>query len=104
MAGTMNLRRNQKMSKKAEERALEVYPVEICGYVTECRIGATPKPQDWNEDKRKCYQEGYEQAEKDLIERACRWMLGNLATYFGHTPVYQQDMINDFRKAMEEEL
>lgn len=54
------------MSKRAEERALEAYPVEICGYVTECRVGAKPQPQDWNEERRKCFREGYEQAEKDL--------------------------------------
>ena len=99
MAGTMNLRRNQKMSKKAKERALEVYPVEICGYVTECRIGATPKPQDWNEDKRKCYQEGYEQAEKDMIERACNYLYDHRQ---GNKDVYQ--FIGLFRLAMEEGL
>lgn len=63
------------MSKRAEERAMEAYPVEIVGFTTECRVGATPKPQDWNEDKRKCYQEGYEQAEKDTIEKVKMWIL-----------------------------
>lgn len=87
------------MSKKAEERALEAYPVEICGYVTECRIGATPKPQDWNEDKRKCYQEGYKQAEKDMIERACNYLYDHRQ---GNRDVYQ--FIGLFRKAMEEGL
>lgn len=80
------------MSKKAEEKALKEYPVDM-----------TPLGDD-NRAGREAYVKGYEQAEKDMIERACRWMLGNLATYFGHSPVYQQDMINDFRKAMEEEL
>ena len=51
---------------KAEERALEAYPVDIVSYTTECRIGAKPKPQDWNDERRKCYAEGYHQAEKDL--------------------------------------
>ena len=51
---------------KAEQRALEAYPVEIVGYTTECRIGAKPQPQDWNDERRKCYAEGYHQAEKDL--------------------------------------
>ena len=54
---------------RAEEAALKAYPIEICGYETECKIGAKPKPQDWNEERRKCFQEGYEQAEKDLINR-----------------------------------
>lgn len=51
---------------RAEERALEAYPVDICGYTVECRIGAKPQPQDWNEIRRTHFQEGYEQAEKDL--------------------------------------
>ena len=53
---------------KAEERALEAYPVDICGYTVECRVGAKPQPQDWNEIRRTHFQEGYEQAEKDIIE------------------------------------
>ena len=51
---------------KSQERAMETYPVEICGYTVECRVGAKPEPQDWNEERRKCFQEGYETAEKDL--------------------------------------
>ena len=47
---------------------MKAYPIEICGYVTECRVGAKPEPQDWNEERRKCFQEGYEAAEKDIIE------------------------------------
>lgn len=54
------------MSKRAEEVALKAYPVDICGYTVECRIGAKPQPQDWNEIRRTHFQEGYEQAEKDL--------------------------------------
>ena len=95
------------MSKKAEERAMEAYPVEIVGFTTECRVGATPKPQDWNEDKRKCYQEGYEQAEKDLIERACRWLLDNHDNYFDEdgrtTSTLNEFMVGDFKRAMEED-
>ena len=85
------------MSKKVEERALEAYPVEIV------KTNFDTYEYDENVQAREIYAEGYEQAEKDMIERACRWMLDNLATYFGYGPVYQQDMINDFLKAMEEE-
>ena len=59
------------MSKRAEEAALKAYPVGIVGYTTKCEIGAEPELQDWNEEKRRCFQEGYEQAEKDL---ALTWM------------------------------
>lgn len=51
---------------RAEEKALEAYPVEIVGYTVECRIGAEPEPLDWTKKFRKCFAEGYEQAEKDL--------------------------------------
>lgn len=54
------------MSKRAEQRALEAYPVDICGYTVEWRVGAKPQPQDWNEIRRTHFQDGYEQAEKDL--------------------------------------
>lgn len=54
------------MSKRAEEAALEAYPVDICGYRCKCEIGDKPEPLDYNERKRIAYQEGYEQAEKDL--------------------------------------
>lgn len=54
------------MSKRAEEAALKAYPVDICGYTVECRVGAKPQPQDWNEIRRTHFQEGYELAEKDL--------------------------------------
>lgn len=93
---------------KAEEKAMEAYPVEIVGYTTECRIGATPRPQDWNETKRECYKEGYYQAEKDVIERACRWLLDNYDNYFDEdgrtTSTLNEFMVGDFRKSMEEGL
>lgn len=54
------------MSKRTKEAALKAYPVDICGYTVECRVGAKPQPQDWNEIRRTHFQEGYELAEKDL--------------------------------------
>ena len=50
---------------KAEERALAAYPVDIVGYQTKIEVGAVPEPMDYNRDKRKAYQEGYIQAQKD---------------------------------------
>lgn len=89
------------MSKRAEEAALNAYPKEIRdknGIVID--IG---HPQ-WIRDY---YIEGYEQAEKDTIERAMEWIKTHWREYiigpdadgcicFGHWE-------NDFRKAMEEE-
>lgn len=50
------------MSKRAEERALEKYPVRIA----KCIIFPEARGGDFNAAKRKAYQEGYEQAEKDI--------------------------------------
>ena len=48
------------MSNRAEERALEAYPKRLSGSI----FG--PLPVDLNKACREKYQEGYEQAEKDL--------------------------------------
>lgn len=68
------------MSKRAEIAALEAYPDDRfvdAEYSFMCRG---------------FYQEGYEQAEKDTIERACEYL-------FKHYAVN----LDEFRKAMEEE-
>lgn len=59
---------------RAEKAALEAYPVEIVGYTVECRVGAFPEPQDWNKGNRECYQQAYEQGQKETIERAVEWL------------------------------
>ncbi|MBO7071853.1 MAG: hypothetical protein J6W09_11260 [Bacteroidales bacterium] len=73
------------MSKRAEEAALKAYPDYPTldgGYVTQ------RKP-------RKTYIQGYEQAEKDTIERAVKWLAQR-----GWTCAVQISM---FRKEMEED-
>ena len=58
------------MSRRAEEAALKVYPEkwfrDIDGDSYDC-----------NRYERCAYQEGYEQAEKDTIERVCKWIEEN---------------------------
>ena len=90
------------MSKRAEEAALKAYPVEIVGYTVECRVGAKPEPQDWNEERRKCFQEGYEQAEKETIERVVKWMKKNWIKY-PNPDIPTEVVVDNFIKAMEEE-
>lgn len=95
------------MSKRAEERALEAYPIEICGYVTECRLGAKPQPQDWNEERRKCFQEGYEQAEKDIIHMVKTWLseihrVCDITDENGYR-IELRNLIASFKKTLEEE-
>lgn len=84
---------------RAEEAALEAYPIQISEYSDSC------KQYDSNESDRLTYQEAYEQAEKDTIEKAVKWLKANWRNYvwldadkiihFGHWE-------SDFRKAMEE--
>lgn len=51
------------MSKRAEQRALEAYPKSLVA----CVCLDESIPVDINSRARNCYQEGYEQAEKDII-------------------------------------
>ena len=84
------------MSKRAEEKALEAYPELLSGSI----FG--PLPVDLNKACREKYQEGYEQAEKDTIERTITWLKEHINDYI----VKGRDidfMFDDLKKAMEEE-
>lgn len=87
------------MSKRAEERAMEAYPPSVNEHSVE-------EGFDWNEEYRDVFQQGYEVAEKDVIERACRWLLDNYDNYFDEdgrtTSTLNEFMVGDFRRAMEE--
>lgn len=82
------------MSKRAEERARTFYSSENFDTLTLLELG------------RKCFSEGYEQAEKDTIERAVMWLEEHADEYNGSESAFdhmEEEMIIDFRKAMEEE-
>lgn len=66
------------MSKRAEQAALTAYPSDIYSGGKSCR---------------RAYKDGYEQAEKDTIERAWEWLTSQTG----------ERTFEDFRKAMEEE-
>ena len=55
---------------KAEERALETYPVDIQLYVESREKPGEWLPVDRNLRERLGYQEGYKQAEKDMMKEA----------------------------------
>lgn len=85
------------MSKRAEDKAMYAWAVyeyreHPKGLYHTCFVDG--------------YQEGYEQAEKDTIERAVMWLEKHADEYnlsessFDHM---EEEMITDFRKAMEEE-
>lgn len=81
------------MSKKAEELALEVYPEptrDKTGFVTSLGF-----PQ-WYRD---LFIQGYEQAEKDTIEKAAEWWYQHLNGFL--TEGLAKGVIDEFRNAME---
>ena len=75
------------MSKRAEQKALEAYPISRLPF-----FPGSVASYDTNEEKRMIYEESYEQAEKDTIERACTWLSRHYDIDLSH-----------FRKSMEEE-
>ena len=103
------------MSKRAEEAALKAYPVKMTSLVYQDLIdqfgGKTEI--DVNTYPRCLFQEGYEQAEKDTIERAVAWLKAHAEDYIvnvtGSYPDAPFDAIigskcwDDLKQAMEEE-
>ena len=73
----------------AEEKALEAYPILMDATASDC---------DFNEEAREAYIEGYTQAYKDFLDKACKWLEANI---IGMGQV-KNDMIKNFKKAMEE--
>lgn len=60
------------MSKRAEEKALEIFPVKkVPYYGLSCNAYSE---RDANLDNRTLFCMGYEQAEKDTIERVVEWL------------------------------
>lgn len=75
------------MSKRAEEAALKAYPV--------FPTNVNNDVWDDNKDARVIYQQGYEQAEKDTIERAKQWIIRQRG--------FSKMALQDFQKFMEED-
>lgn len=99
--------------KRAEKAALNMYPVEIVGYSTECRVGAHPKPLDWNEGNRAACIKGYRKGEDETIRRAAKWLRSTLAgnswsDTSGRTLIINKygtasKFVSAFKEAMKEE-
>lgn len=85
------------MSKRAEEAAWKAYPYEggVKGLICE--------------NSRQIFIPGYEQAEKDTIERACEWLFSHLpilVDYYDediHENADRSEFIKLFRTQMEKE-
>lgn len=80
------------MSKRAEEAGLKAYPEKL-------EWDYRDMDYDPNMESRIAYRKGYEQAEKDTIERAAAW----LKDYVKYFELYDEKGVEEFKKAMEEE-
>ena len=84
---------------KAEEKALKVYPILKGSGITTYSLNK----------RNELLREGYEQAEKDTIERACEWLFSHLpilVDYYDediHTNADRSEFIKLFRTQMEEQ-
>ncbi len=66
------------------------------------RPQSTWKPTEEQMDALETAVSSSQSTAKTMIERACEWIQKNCDTYYGFPCVYPQDLINDFRKALEE--
>lgn len=82
------------MNKRVEEAALEAYPIQ--DMYSSLLDGS-------NKLKRDVFIKGYEQGQKETIEKALKWF--NDTTYFGSGAgeEVKRFLMEDLRKAMEEE-
>ena len=92
------------MSKMSEQKALEAYPFEPI----ECGGGIA----DSNSEYRGLYQEGYDQAMQDFLEKAERYLNYTLYSRV-EIEVYgtlipsitnKKEFINDFKNYMKDEI
>lgn len=95
------------MSKRAERASLKSFPeVERAHFPNEDEYIEAKVRQDAD---RFVFQFGYKQAEKDTIERACKWLFSHLPilVYYYDEDVYtradRSDFIKQFRTQMEDE-
>ena len=86
------------MSKRAEEAALKAIPNHPSKVIEKLNI-----------QRRRFFSLGYEQAEKDTIERACNWLFSHLpiiVDYYDediHEHADRSEFIKSFRIQMEKE-
>ena len=85
--------------KKSEERALEAYPVCMVRRRYD-GIARSDDPYDSNLHERYVYQRGYEQAEKDLLDKAAEWWYQHIVGFMNDG--LAKAVAEEFRAAMEE--
>lgn len=77
------------MSKRAIEKAYVAYPLDATNR-HDIRLNAN----------RVGYQQGYEQAEKDTIERAAKWIMEFKNQLNVRFPITDAELLEQFRKEM----
>lgn len=85
------------MSKRSEEAAMKTYP-NVEGKMYSTTFGTIEF--DRNAAERKGFREGYEQAEKDTLEKAIEWWRPRLCGFLKEG--LTEGVLGEFRKAMEE--
>ena len=87
------------MSKIAERKALEAYPFKLI----ECDGGIV----DSNSEYRGLYQEGYDKALQDFMERSCKWLRYNTMRELlldSESTELVEDFVDDFKNYMQNEI
>ena len=99
------------MSKRAEEAALKAYPIHPYKVIpVEGAHGEILNFDEWLDDFRISVQsfslnagfrQGYEQAEKDTVDRAAEWWYEHIVGFMSEGLV--KNVIEEFREAMADE-
>lgn len=97
------------MSKKAEEKAVE-YQIRTHGPNVMGGASMLSEEEYMRFNMNLDFKNGYEQAEKETIERACEWLFSHLpilVDYYDediHTNADRSEFIKLFRTQMEEQI
>ena len=97
------------MSKKAEEKAVE-YQIRTHGPNVMGGASMLSAEEYMRFNMNLDFKNGYEQAEKETIERACEWLFSHLpilVDYYDediHTNADRSEFIKLFRTQMEEQI
>ena len=88
------------MSKISEQKALEAYPAN------EFFNNESGMLEDSHRELRIGYEEGYDQAMQDFLEKACEWLLHNTMRELlmnSESTELVEDFIEDFKNYMQNE-
>lgn len=89
------------MSKIAEQKALEVYPLPK----EESYSTAFINQETFNSAKRTGYAKGYDQAMQDLLTKACEWLHHNTMRELvldSESTELVEDFVDDFKNYMQD--